>query len=63
MMKIPFFSNVDLYDCLAEEVRPMHKYTTYDLVSNIVHDGPPSSGSYRIQILHNVSCFLWLIFT
>ncbi|VDM11220.1 unnamed protein product [Wuchereria bancrofti] len=46
-------SNVDLYDCLAEEMRPLHKYTTYDLVSNIVHDGPPSAGSYRIQILHN----------
>ncbi|OZC12165.1 u4/U6.U5 tri-snRNP-associated protein 2 family protein [Onchocerca flexuosa] len=46
-------SNVDLYDCLAEEMRPLHKYTTYDLVSNIVHDGPPSSGSYRVQILHN----------
>ncbi|CAG9531620.1 unnamed protein product [Cercopithifilaria johnstoni] len=46
-------SNVDLYDCLSEEMRPLHKYTTYDLVSNIVHDGPPSSGSYRIQILHN----------
>ncbi|VDN00959.1 unnamed protein product, partial [Thelazia callipaeda] len=46
-------SNVDLYDCLAEEMRPLHKYTTYDLVSNIVHDGPPPSGSYRVQILHN----------
>ncbi|KAM3718023.1 U4/U6.U5 tri-snRNP-associated protein [Dirofilaria immitis] len=46
-------SNVDLFDCLAEEMRPLHKYTTYDLVSNIVHDGPPSSGSYRIQILHS----------
>ncbi|VDM48592.1 unnamed protein product [Toxocara canis] len=47
-------SNVDLYDCLAPASRPLHKYTTYDLVSNIVHDGPPESGSYRIQLIHNI---------
>ncbi|MFH4978677.1 hypothetical protein AB6A40_005386 [Gnathostoma spinigerum] len=46
-------SNVDLYDCLAPDVKDKHKYTTYDLVSNIIHDGPPESGSYRIQLIHN----------
>uniref|UniRef100_A0A0N5ARZ5 Ubiquitin carboxyl-terminal hydrolase 39 n=1 Tax=Syphacia muris TaxID=451379 RepID=A0A0N5ARZ5_9BILA len=46
-------SNVDLYDCLAPEFRSAHKYTTYDLVSNIVHDGKPESGSYRVQLIHN----------
>ncbi|VDN56204.1 unnamed protein product, partial [Dracunculus medinensis] len=46
-------SNVDLYDCIAKSEREKHKFTTYDLVSNIVHDGPPENGSYRIQILHN----------
>ncbi|KAH7720889.1 U4/U6.U5 tri-snRNP-associated protein 2-like protein [Aphelenchoides avenae] len=46
-------SNIDLYDCLAEDARPLHKYTTYDLVSNVVHDGRPESGSYRVQLIHN----------
>ncbi|VDD86410.1 unnamed protein product [Enterobius vermicularis] len=46
-------SNVDLYECLAPEFRAAHKYTTYDLVSNIVHDGKPESGSYRVQLIHN----------
>lgn len=46
-------SNVDLYDCLAPEFRAAHKFTTYDLVSNIVHDGRPESGSYRVQLIHN----------
>lgn len=45
-------SNVDLYDCLSPESRESHKYTTYDLVSNIVHDGQPESGSYRVQLFH-----------
>ncbi|VDK71998.1 unnamed protein product [Anisakis simplex] len=48
-------SNVDLYECLAESSRANYKYTTYDLVSNIVHDGPPESGAYRIQLIHNGS--------
>lgn len=30
------------------------RYTTYDLVANIVHDGPPTpgSGTHRIHLLH-----------
>ncbi|KAI6204641.1 hypothetical protein M3Y94_00699400 [Aphelenchoides besseyi] len=40
-------TNVDLYDCLAEDARQLHKYTTYDLISNVVHDGKPEDGSYR----------------
>lgn len=43
---------MDLFDCLAEDARPRHKYTTYDLVSNIVHEGRPAGGSYRVQIVH-----------
>ncbi|KIH52575.1 ubiquitinyl hydrolase 1, partial [Ancylostoma duodenale] len=45
-------SNVDLYDCLSEDTRGDHKYTTYDLVANVVHDGKPDSGTYRIQLVH-----------
>ncbi|ETN72198.1 ubiquitinyl hydrolase 1 [Necator americanus] len=50
-------SNVDLFDCLSEDTRREHKYTTYDLVANIVHDGKPDSGTYRIQLVHVVRWF------
>uniref|UniRef100_A0A914XFD7 ubiquitinyl hydrolase 1 n=1 Tax=Plectus sambesii TaxID=2011161 RepID=A0A914XFD7_9BILA len=45
-------SNVDLYDCLAEDARSLHKYTTYDLVANVVHDEKFANGTYRIQLMH-----------
>ncbi|CAD5206437.1 unnamed protein product [Bursaphelenchus okinawaensis] len=45
-------TNVDLFDCLTAEAKEKHKYTTYDLIANIVHDNKPESGSYRVQILH-----------
>ncbi|CAJ0590542.1 unnamed protein product [Cylicocyclus nassatus] len=45
-------SNVDLYDCLSQDTKQDHKYTTYDLVANIVHEGKPDSGNYRIQLVH-----------
>ncbi|KAK0411727.1 hypothetical protein QR680_005809 [Steinernema hermaphroditum] len=48
-------TNVDFYDCLAPEARETHKYTTYDLVANIVHDGPPSDGHYRMQVVHQAT--------
>lgn len=47
--------NVDLREYLSEEVQALHKNTTYDLIANIVHDGKPSEGSYRIHVLHHVS--------
>ncbi|PIC48046.1 hypothetical protein B9Z55_007172 [Caenorhabditis nigoni] len=47
--------NVDLYECLAEDVRAEHKYTTYDLVANVVHEGTFETGNYRIQIVHQGS--------
>ena len=46
-------SNVDLYDCLSEDAKPVHKFTTYDLIANIVHDGQPEGGSYRVQMIHS----------
>ncbi|ULU08004.1 hypothetical protein L3Y34_019221 [Caenorhabditis briggsae] len=48
-------ANVDLYECLAEDVRAEHKYTTYDLVANVVHEGTFETGNYRIQIVHQGS--------
>ncbi|CAI2352743.1 unnamed protein product [Caenorhabditis sp. 36 PRJEB53466] len=47
--------NVDLYDCLADDVKAENKYTTYDLVANVVHEGTFEEGSYRIQIVHQGS--------
>ncbi|KAM5171383.1 ubiquitin carboxyl-terminal hydrolase 39 [Mantella aurantiaca] len=46
-------TNVDLREYLAEECQALHKNTTYDLVANIVHDGKPNEGSYRIHVLHH----------
>ncbi|XP_031467706.1 U4/U6.U5 tri-snRNP-associated protein 2-like, partial [Phasianus colchicus] len=48
-------TNVDLREYLSEEVQAVHTHTTYDLIANIVHDGKPSEGSYRIHVLHHVS--------
>lgn len=40
---------------LTEEAQVTEKVTTYDLVANVVHDGKPTEGSYRIHVLHHVS--------
>ena len=29
--------------------------TTYDLIANVVHDGSPEKGSYRVHVFHNGS--------
>uniref|UniRef100_A0A671R1W3 ubiquitinyl hydrolase 1 n=1 Tax=Sinocyclocheilus anshuiensis TaxID=1608454 RepID=A0A671R1W3_9TELE len=46
-------TNVDLREYLTEEAQATEKITTYDLVANIVHDGKPTEGSYRIHVLHH----------
>lgn len=46
-----FNRNVDFGDILAPEHRANHKNTRYSLVANIVHDGEPSKGTYRVHIL------------
>jgi len=45
---------IDFGDLLSAETRSQHKFTTYDLVANIVHDGETSKkkGSYRCHTLH-----------
>lgn len=57
--------NVDLREYLTEEAQISEKNTTYDLVANVVHDGKPNEGAYRIHVLHHVSCCIHLrcIFT
>jgi len=45
--------HIEFGDLLTEEVRSKHKEgTTYDLMANIVHDGEPKKGSYKIHIMH-----------
>jgi len=45
---------IDFGDLLTPEVRSQHKFTTYDLVANIVHDSETTQkkGSYRCHTLH-----------
>lgn len=47
--------NVDFGDILTPEVKQRHPFTTYDLVANIVHDGEPGQGTYRVHILHRAT--------
>ncbi|XP_046392366.1 U4/U6.U5 tri-snRNP-associated protein 2 [Ischnura elegans] len=44
--------NVDFGDILTPEVKAKHIHTNYDLVANIVHDGEPGKGTYRVHVLH-----------
>uniref|UniRef100_A0AAQ6A587 Ubiquitin carboxyl-terminal hydrolase 39 n=1 Tax=Amphiprion ocellaris TaxID=80972 RepID=A0AAQ6A587_AMPOC len=46
-------TNVDLREYLTEEAQATEKNTTYDLVANVVHDGKPTEGAYRIHVLHH----------
>lgn len=56
-----FNRNVDLREYLTEEAQVTEKNTTYDLIANVVHDGKPNEGAYRIHVLHHVICILFLI--
>lgn len=46
-----FLRNVDFGDILTPEVKAAHKNTSYDLIANIVHDGEPNKGTYRVHVL------------
>lgn len=43
--------NVDFGDILTEENRSKHNHTQYNLIANVVHDGEPNKGTYRVHIL------------
>lgn len=47
--------NVDFGDILTPEIKEKYSNTTYDLVANIVHDGEPGKGTYRVHVLHKGS--------
>uniref|UniRef100_A0A0A9W861 Ubiquitin carboxyl-terminal hydrolase 39 n=2 Tax=Lygus hesperus TaxID=30085 RepID=A0A0A9W861_LYGHE len=44
--------SIDFGDFLSPEIKSLHKSTVYDLVANIVHDGEPEKGTYRVHVLH-----------
>lgn len=50
-----FYRNIDFGDILTPEIKAQHKNTMYDLIANIVHDGEPSKGTYRVHVLHKAS--------
>lgn len=54
-IKINLFRNVDFGDILTPENKKNHKETLYNLVANIVHDGEPGKGTYRVHILHKTT--------
>ena len=39
-------------ELLNEEAQKTNPNTVYDLVANIVHDGQPNKGTYRVHIIH-----------
>jgi len=48
--------SIEFGDLLTDEVKAQHKDgTTYDLMANIVHDGKPDAGSYKVHVLHKGS--------
>lgn len=55
LIKTLLLRNVDFGDILTPEVKARHKHTIYDLVANIVHDGEPGKGTYRVHVLHKVT--------
>jgi len=49
-------SHIEFGDLLTEEVKAKHKDgTTYDLMANVVHDGSPENGSYKVHVMHKGS--------
>jgi len=48
--------SIEFGDLLSDSVRENTKESTvYDLLANIVHDGSPEKGTYRVQVLHKGS--------
>ncbi len=39
-------------ELLSAEAQKDNPNTTYDLIANVVHDGQPNKGTYRVHILH-----------
>ena len=46
--------NIDFGEFLTEEAKKSHQgvNTNYDLIANVVHEGLPTSGAYKVHVLH-----------
>lgn len=53
---------MDFGEFLSPEMKAKHKHTTYDLVANVVHDGDPKKGTYRVHVLQKVFVILYFLF-
>ena len=50
-------SHIEFGDLLSDDVKDKHgDGTTYDLIANVVHDGSPEKGSYRVSVSFIFSC-------
>jgi hypothetical protein len=47
--------DVDFGEVFGPEIRSKHPVSTYNLLANIVHDGEPGKGTYRVHILHKAT--------
>lgn len=47
--------DVDFGEIFGPEIRAKHPVTTYNLLANIVHDGQPGKGTYRVHVLHKAT--------
>ena len=48
--------SIEFGDLLAPEVRDKYKGRgSYDLVANLVHEGPPAKGAYKAHVQHQGS--------
>lgn len=47
--------SIDFGEYLSKEAKAAHKNTTYDLIANIIHDGEPDKGTYRMHVLHKAT--------
>ena len=50
-------SHIEFGDLLSADVKDKHEAgTTYDLIGNVVHDGSPEKGSYRVSVTKRSQC-------
>ena len=47
--------SIEFGDLLSAELREKGEVGTYDLMANIVHDGSPTGGAYKMHVLHQGS--------
>ncbi len=56
---------IDFGDLLDAEAKEKYKgtSTTYDLIGNVVHEGLPKNGTYKVHVLHKGNLFVFGLFS